>query len=137
MLPFEFIVEGPPLSQQTRDWDRLCAWRDTVRAAAMKYWPQNTSPVNGRLQITVVYYHNGIVIRMDNDNMAKPIQDALTGLVYADDNQITETRIRKTNLDGAFRVRGMSPVLAEGFCRGTEFLYIRIQEAPDHTEILQ
>jgi crossover junction endodeoxyribonuclease RusA len=136
MLPFEFIVEGPPLSQQTRDWDRLRAWRDVVRAAAMKYWPQNTSPVNGQLQITVVYYHDGITIRMDNDNMVKPIQDALIGLVYADDNQITDTRIRKTNLDGAFRVRGMSPVLAEGFCRGTEFLHIKIQEAPDHMEIL-
>jgi hypothetical protein len=74
---------------------------------------------------------------MDNDNMVKPIQDALIGLVYVDDNQITDTRVRKTDLNGAFRVRGMSAVLAEGFCKGTEFLHIKIEEAPDHAEILQ
>jgi hypothetical protein len=34
-------------------------------------------------------------------------------------------------------VRGMSPVLAEGFVQGDEFLHIRIEEAPDHTELLR
>lgn len=73
---------------------------------------------------------------MDNDNMVKPIQDALNGLAYADDRQVTDMRVRKTRLDGIFRVRGMSIIMAEGFVRGTEFLYVRIEEAPDHTELL-
>jgi hypothetical protein len=73
---------------------------------------------------------------MDNDNMVKPIQDALNGLVYVDDRQITDTQLRKTDINGSFRVRGMSPVLAEGFVKGVEFLYIRIEAAPDHEEIL-
>ncbi len=137
MLPFEFIVEGTPLSHQTQNRNRLRAWQQTVRDCALKYLPQNAQPLKCQLQITVVYYHNGITVRMDNDNMVKPIQDALIGLVYIDDRQITDTRVRKTDLNGAFRVKGMSPVLAEGFCKGTEFLHIRIVEAPDHTEILQ
>ncbi len=68
--------------------------------------------------------------------MLKPIQDAMQGVVYANDAQITDTSVRKTNLDGQFTVRGMSRVLAEGFCRGTEFLYIKVEEAPDHVRIL-
>jgi hypothetical protein len=77
-----------------------------------------------------------VTVRLDNDNMLKPIQDALQGVVYANDAQITDTSVRKTNLDGQFTVRGMSRVLAEGFCRGVEFLYIKIEEAPSHARIL-
>jgi hypothetical protein len=73
---------------------------------------------------------------MDNDNMVKPVQDALNGLVYVDDRQITDTRVRKTNLNGSFRVKGMTLVLAEAFARGTEFLHIKVESAPDHRELL-
>ena len=108
-----------------------------MRRAAMQRWPRGQLPVIHRLQIVVVYYHEGVTIRMDNDNMLKPIQDALNGLVYVDDRQITDTQVRKTNLDGSFRVRGMSPILAAAFTRGSEFLHVRIEEAPDHTELVR
>jgi crossover junction endodeoxyribonuclease RusA len=137
MLPFEFIVEGPPLSQQTRSPARLQAWRAMVRAAARARWLQGQAAVTGSLLLTVVYYHEQSAIRMDNDNLVKPIQDALIGLVYVDDRQITDTRVRKTSIDGVFRVRYMSPVLAEGFVRGVAFLHVRVEEAPNHAELLR
>jgi crossover junction endodeoxyribonuclease RusA len=73
---------------------------------------------------------------MDNDNLVKPIQDALNALVYVDDGLITDTSLRKTDLNGRFQVRGMSPILAEGFCSDEEFLYIQIEAAPDHGVLL-
>ncbi|KPV51121.1 hypothetical protein SE17_23040 [Kouleothrix aurantiaca] len=136
MLPLEFIVDGPPVSHQTRHAARLHAWQRTVRAAAVQRWPANTPPTQARLSFTVTYYHDGVSVRIDNDNLVKPIQDALNGFIYEDDGQITDTYVRKTDLNGSFRVRGMSPVLAEGFCRGNEFLYIRIDVAPDHGELI-
>ena len=136
MLLFEFTVEGPPLSQQTMDRRRLRDWRDRVRAEAARQWPPGHTPYTDQLQLTVVYYHDGETIRMDNDNMVKPVQDALNGLVYVDDRQITDTRVRKTNLNGSFRVKGMALVLAEAFARGTEFLHIKVESAPDHRELL-
>jgi crossover junction endodeoxyribonuclease RusA len=136
MLPFEFIVWGPPVSHQAHRRGLLEAWRDTVRESARKRWPAGARPIGSRIQITVVYYHDGVSVRIDNDNLLKPVQDALNGLVYSDDRWITDTRVRKTDLNGSFRVRGMSPVLAEGFCAGREFLYIRIEPAPDHQELL-
>lgn len=86
--------------------------------------------------MTVVYYHDGITIRLDNDNLVKPMQDALNGLIYLDDCQITDTVVRKTSLDGEFRVRGMSPILAEAFVAGVEFLYVVVGVAPTHVELL-
>jgi Holliday junction resolvase RusA-like endonuclease len=136
MLPFEFTIDGPPVSHQTRHAARLHAWQQEVYAAAARRWPAATPPVTERLRFTVTYYHDGVSVRIDNDNLVKPIQDALNGLVYEDDRQITDTIVRKTDLNGSFRVRGMSPVLAEGFCRGNEFLYIRIELAPGHEELI-
>ena len=136
MLPFEFTVEGPPVSQQATNRMKLQEWTTRVATAARHYWSHDDSPLSEALQIIVVYYHDGIVIRMDNDNMVKPIQDALIGLVYADDKQITDTRVRKTNRRGPFIVERLSPVLAEAFIRDKEFIYVRVEEAPDHTELL-
>ena len=136
MLPFEFTVDGPPVSHQTRHAQRLHAWKQAVRDAAALRWPTGTRPIRSRLKLTVTYYHDGVSVRLDNDNLVKPIQDALNGLIYEDDRQITDTVVRKTDLNGSFRVRGMSLVLAEGFCRGNEFLYVRIEAAPGHEELI-
>ncbi len=136
-MRFEFFIQGTPLSHQTRDRERLRVWREAVRAAAIRFWPPGQDPFVNSLQITAVYYHDGPTVRMDNDNLLKPIQDALNGLVYADDRQIVDTSVRKTELDGSFRVRGMSRILAEGFCQGREFLHVQITDPTDHRELLQ
>jgi crossover junction endodeoxyribonuclease RusA len=41
---------------------------------------------------------------MDIDNLPKPILDALKGLVYLDDTQITDVVCRKRNLHSDLRV---------------------------------
>ncbi len=136
MLPFEFTVAGPPVSHQTHNRARLQEWRNSVRDAAALRWPAADQANAAAVCIVVTYYHDGPAVRMDNDNLVKPIQDALNGLVYEDDNLITDTQLRKTDLNGRFRVRGMSPILAEGFCGGEDFLHIRIEAAPDHGELV-
>jgi Holliday junction resolvase RusA-like endonuclease len=136
ILPFEFVVPGPPVSAQARDRRRLDAWRRLVRRAAQAKWPKRQKPIKTGVRLTVCYFHDRVTIRLDNDNLVKPIQDALSGVVYADDRLITDTRLRKTCLDGAFRVRGLSTVLAIGFQSGREFLHIIVDPAPDHEDLL-
>lgn len=135
-FPFEFKVEGPPVSQQTHDRAGLQAWKDIVRAEAMRLWLER-SPVTNRLMITVVYYHEGEETNIDNDNMLKPIQDALNGIIYVDDKQIIDTRVRRTSLDGKVTARYMPQVVADGFVRGVPFVYVRVEDAPNHAEILR
>lgn len=135
MDAFEFFVEGPPLSQRTKNPSRLREWKDYVRNEAAKLW-QAQDPYEGALKLTVVYYHERHSVLIDHDNMIKPIQDALAGLVYKNDRQITDAHTRKTNINGRFRVRHLSPVYARAFASGKEFIYIRIEEAPSHEELL-
>jgi crossover junction endodeoxyribonuclease RusA len=74
--------------------------------------------------------------QLDIDNMIKPIQDALKGLIYTDDCIITDNHPAKRDLNGSFRVKGMSPVLAEGFCSGVEFVHVKVSEAPNQEVLI-
>ncbi len=129
MTRFEFIVDGPPVSQQTRRRKRLKAWKENVRREAEKYWTSKQKTATGLVMLQITYFYDSIAI--DVDNIIKPIQDAIIGLAYVDDNQISDVFVRKRNLSGNFRIENMTSILAEGFARGNEFLHIVVTDAPD------
>ena len=109
-------MDGPPVSQQTRRRDRLRAWQAKVRQEAEKYWSADQLQATGLVMLKVTYFYD--FVSMDVDNIVKPIQDALIGLAYVDDKQITDVLVRKRDLSGNFRVENITPILAEGFARG-------------------
>ena len=132
-LPFEFVIDGPPVSQQARRRERVQAWKSNVYEVAAQFWPSGELPVTELCMLTITYFFEGST--MDVDNIPKPIIDALKGLVYMDDSQLTDVLCRKRDLNANLRVINPSPVLAEGFEHGKEFLYIVIEPAPDQTVI--
>ncbi len=137
MLPFEFVVIGKPISHQTKDKKRLQAWRLKVTTAAQVSW---TEPPTGEdLRVIITHYYdapNGDESSVpDSDNIVKPVRDALNGVIYVDDYQVTDFVSRRRNLNASFRIKGMSSVIAEGFCSGAEFLHLRIEVAPDPSEM--
>ncbi len=134
MKIFEFIVDGPPVSQQARRREKLRAWKGTVRKEAEKYWASEQQPATGLIMLKVTYFYDSVA--MDVDNIVKPIQDAIIGLAYLDDNQVTDVIVRKKDISGNFRVENITPILAEGFARGNEFLHILVTDAPDQEVIV-
>jgi crossover junction endodeoxyribonuclease RusA len=136
MLPLEFTVTGSPVSHQSRNKKRLVAWRQAVRSAAARVWGTRSS-LKTPLIISVTYDHARKTVLIDNDNMLKPVQDALIGLVYQDDRWITDAMVRKTWIDDRFNVRGYSLVLLKALSRGAEFLHIVIDQAPSHEKPLK
>jgi len=134
MIPFEFSVIGVPVSVQTRNRQRLHQWQTQVRNSALAYWPAGDPPQHGDLILTIVYYYDGVPL--DTDNIVKPIQDALVDLVYPDDRTITDIKACKRSINGSFRVRGMSVAIAQGFSSNQEFVYVKIDRAPDPQELI-
>ncbi|KKI98643.1 crossover junction endodeoxyribonuclease RusA [Prochlorothrix hollandica PCC 9006 = CALU 1027] len=134
MTRFEFIVDGPPVSQQTRRRERLRAWKIVVRQEAEKYWSPGQKAATGLIMLKITYFYDSVA--MDVDNIVKPIQDAIIGLAYIDDDQVTDVLVRKRNLLGNFKVENMTSILAEGFSRGNEFLHIVVIEAPDQEVLI-
>jgi Holliday junction resolvase RusA-like endonuclease len=133
MIPFDFVVEGPPVSQQTRNRARLQAWKQTVRQAATSYWPNGDLPSAAELSIVVTNFYE--TAAPDVDNIVKPIQDALIGLVYGDDNQITDCYTKKRKIDGAFKVKGLSRAMADGFVMNRDFIHVRVSLTSNFEEI--
>ncbi|HAN45722.1 MAG TPA: RusA family crossover junction endodeoxyribonuclease [Cyanobacteria bacterium UBA8156] len=129
MLPFEFTVVGKPISHQTKDKSRWQAWKETGRSRAQTVWLG--SPAGTNLRVTITHFfeapagdESGVPDSDNSDNIIKPVRDALNGIVYVDDYQISDFVSRRRNLNGTYRVRGLSAALAEGFQRDQEFLHI-------------
>lgn len=137
MIRFEFIVDGPPVSQQARKrgkGNRLQDWKKTVRQEAKKYWSSEQKIATGWVMLQITYFYDSD--QMDVDNIVKPIQDALKELAYYDDRQVSDLVVRKRNLSGNFRIENMTSTLAEGFARGNEFLHIVVIDASNQEVII-
>ena len=124
-LPLRLIVNGVPVSQQCRKGATKDNWTAAVKSAARKgiAGAARTNPL--RVEIFYFFSQGG---RIDLDNLAKPICDALNNLVYVDDSQISELYLRKLNMEGGFRLRETPTELAAALQKGGDFVYVNISE---------
>lgn len=103
-------------------------------SARRAFW--HGPPLAIPVKISVAYYHDGPAVSIDNDNLIKPIQDALIDLIYSDDQWITDTIVRKTPIDAPINARHVSLVLLTAFSKGSQFVHIQIDRAPEHQTTL-
>ena len=89
--------------------------------------------MRGGVQVTIFYFYEGAPA--DVDNIVKPIHDALNGLVFHDDLQVSDAIVRRRDLAGPYTIRNLTPVLAEGLDRQREFLYVSVEDAPPGGEL--
>ena len=133
MLQLEFVLPGPPVSHQTSDKVNLKAWKATVRAAAAMTW--SAAPLMGKLKFLLINFHEGDKPPLDDDNMVKPIRDALNKFVYVDDRQIRYSETFHIPIDDPIKIRGASAILLAAYSKGDEFLYVRIEDAPTFIQL--
>lgn len=132
----EFTVIGPPVSHQTRDKASLNAWRGVIRAEAARNWAGKPL-LTGKLKCMIFNFHEGEDASLDDDNMVKPVRDAMNGIVYVDDSQIICSETMHVCIDAPIKIRRASAVLLTAFGKGDEFLYVRIDNAPDIIQLPQ
>ena len=99
----------------------------SVRTAAESRW-DGEPPFMGEVAVTITYVSSRA--RLDVDNIPKPILDALTGLVYADDRQVADLLCRRKSLEPNLRIRNASPLFYESFRAGEQFLHVIVSNAP-------
>ena len=129
VLPWDFVVIGTPLSSQASGTSKA-RWKAAVAAVARAAWPSGEPPLTDKLQIQITCFHDSAP-PLDADNMLKPIQDALIGIVYEDDRQLTDTHGAMRDINDRYLLKGVTPALAEGFVAGVAFVHIRVAEPPD------
>jgi Holliday junction resolvase RusA-like endonuclease len=126
-------VSGRPKSLQAKN---LRPYQNHVAAAAR---PHFASLATGPVEIEIFYVEDPPGERLDPDNVPKPINDALKGIVYADDNVVVSARCHVVPKDEALKERNGVPHLT--FARlltGDEFL-IRVlrPDVPSVTHTLR
>jgi crossover junction endodeoxyribonuclease RusA len=123
-LPWDFVVPGVPVSVQAKR-PSIARWKQVVQTAARAAWPGGASPLGCKLQLHITYFHDAAPL--DVDNMIKPIQDALCGIIYIDDNQLIDTHGHLRDINDRYYVRRMTPAQAHGFSSGQPFVHIRAE----------
>ena len=134
----EFTVPGPPVSAQSHNKLLLQTWKNTVRTEARRVCAalNVNAPMTGSLRFVCTNYYEGPSAPLDDDNMVKPIRDALQGIVYVNDKQISDSAVRQTSIDGPVVIRGASLAIALAYCKGDEFVYVKVEPAPSHAQLL-
>ena len=125
-MPFEFVIGGPPVSQQARRRSRVKEWTQQVQNIAERYC-DTESPFVGEVMVMITYLYDGA--SLDVDNISKPILDALKGLVYSDDAQVSDLLCRKRDLNGDLRIQNPSFALMEALQHSEQFLHITVDSA--------
>ena len=126
-MDFEFLIPKRPVSLQTKNRHNLQAWKNFVRAEASKTWFEPPSQTGTNIHITLVYLCDEAPV--DTDNIVKPIQDALIGLVYTDDQDVTDIESHRRPLSGTFDLTELPDLLTRGLSQGDECVYVHIQES--------
>lgn len=121
--PVEFVIDGTPVSQQTRRRSRIRDWIDEVKSLANDHWA-GQPPFAGPVMVAITYFFDGV--SLDVDNIPKPILDALKGIAYSDDSQVTDLLCRKRDLNGDLRFYDPPLLVMERLTQEHQFLYIKV-----------
>lgn len=127
MLPFEYLIEKRPVSLQTRNRENLQAWKTFVRCEVAKAWRDKPPIAAMALRFTLVYLCDDSPA--DTDNIIKPIQDALVGLVFKDDNLISDVDSHRRFISEGIDISVLPPLLQRGVASGLECVYIKVSLA--------
>ena len=116
------------MSKQARRRKRVRAWTQYVQNFAGLSWGVE-QPFVGDVMVTITYLYNRGSIDIDVDNIPKPILDALKGLVYSDDSQVTDLLCRKRRYGVELRIPDPSPLLRSSYENSEEFVHVNVDNA--------
>ena len=133
----EFVVAGVPRSANANPRSRR-RWRERVARAARERIQEEGGLTDADVAVLIIYFYQGETT-LDVDNIAKSLLDGLKGVLFRDDQQVSELLIRKTRFSAGLSLTGASLYLLDAIERmsraGSDFVYVRADPAPDHSRI--
>ncbi len=118
----EFVVIGTPRRHKARSRPR---WQATVKNAV----PVRAGVLTGDLRLRIDFFF-AETTDLDADNIIKPIQDALEGIVYDDDEHVVDVCARKIDQQHLPPIIHPSIMLSDALAQKPgDFVYIRVAEA--------
>jgi crossover junction endodeoxyribonuclease RusA len=98
--------------------------KEFVHAEAAKLWSAPPLQNDTFVHLTLVHICGDISI--DTDNIIKPVQDALIGLVYFDDNVVKDVECHQRPIDDNFDIEKLPSLLRDEIVSSRECVYVKI-----------
>jgi crossover junction endodeoxyribonuclease RusA len=128
-FPIEFLVEGTPVSLQTKRPAAKAEWQARVKNASRTVLPDGHWATQGRVAATLFYFPDA-EMQGDIDNIVKPILDALGQHIYVDDSQVERVVVQKFEPGSVFPFTAPSSTLEDALSRPKPLLYVRLSNDP-------
>lgn len=130
-LSFELLIPRRPVSLQCKKKQNLRLWKDYVYNLAFQKW--EGLPIDGQyLHLTLVYLCRDLPddpSLLDIDNIIKPIQDSLVGVVVSDDRFISDVDGHRRFLSHPIDITNLPSLLQYAILNGSECVYVRVKNA--------
>lgn len=119
----DFIIPRRPVSFQTSNKENKRLWMEFVTECAKKEW-QGQIDKNIFYKFLIVYLCRDYP--PDINNIIKPIEDALIGLVYPDDNKVLDVEGHTRYLSDGINLVNLPDKLKKAAYDGKESVYVQI-----------
>lgn len=121
---FEMLIPRRPVSLQAKNRNNLQDWKTFIYGRARSEWKGGVPYQASGIRLTLVYLCDDSPA--DIDNIIKPIQDALVGVVFADDALISDVDSHRRFISEGIDLTNLPPLLIEGAVYGEECVYVRV-----------
>ena len=125
-LPLEFVVYGMAVSHWARKPASRERWQQKVRDAAKEVLPEGHFTLENPVAVTI-YFFPQAEMQADIDNCTKPVLDAMSRFVYADDRQVDRIVVQKFEPERPLEVRGEpTEFLAAALAATQPVVYVKV-----------
>lgn len=122
---YSFTVIGRPFSMQSSNHSQR-RYKELVKAAAQNS-VSKTIEIPQKIKIEIDWFAQGSQDRPDVDNIIKPIQDALKGIIFDDDSQVESVIARKHDVNSVMHFSREPLFIVEPLRQGNvEYIFVRI-----------
>ncbi len=128
-FPLEFLVEGTPVSLQTKRAEAKTEWQVRVRNASRAVLPDGHWATRGRVAATLFYFPD-TAMEGDIDNIVNPILDPLGNHIYIDDSQVERVVVQKFEPGNVFPFTAPTTTLEAALTGPKPLLYVRLSDDP-------
>lgn len=128
-FPVEFVIEGTPVSFQSKKAKSKTAWKDKVRLAASETVGQASWATSQNVSLTIYDFPTDAP-QGDVDNIVKLIQDGLVGPIVTDDAQVSRVVAQRLLQEDLVDFNEFPEILGRAAVNDPPYVYIRIGTNP-------
>lgn len=129
-FPLEVVVEGTPVSLQSKNGKNRESWKKVIRESARERRDQASEFcwLDQRALGVKIYYFPPEPMVGDVDNIVKPILDGMIGVAYPTDQVIEQVVVQKFEPDTPWEFTSPTDQLAVALDTPPPVVYIRVDD---------